>query len=152
MKRTRILTNFDNDSNTLMVGFKKDVVRIWNTAYACKISLFSTRKNGLKIHKNCFYRHFESENFLGGGHQTPPQSRETTPPCAFEIDHPSLCLRERPPLLVLSQIRKFLWRFMAVSLYKLTLPWKGQSTMDLFVLLLYVPSQQLWSWRDGQFT
>ena len=22
----------------------------------------------------------------------------------------------------------------------------------LFVLLLYVPSQQLWSWRDGQFT
>ena len=23
---------------------------------------------------------------------------------------------------------------------------------DLFVLLLYVPSQQLWSLRDGQFT
>ena len=23
---------------------------------------------------------------------------------------------------------------------------------SLFVLLLYVPSQQLWSWRDGQFT
>ena len=22
----------------------------------------------------------------------------------------------------------------------------------LFVLLLYFPSQQLWSWRDGQFT
>ena len=22
----------------------------------------------------------------------------------------------------------------------------------LFVLLLYVPSQQLWSWQDGQFT
>ena len=22
----------------------------------------------------------------------------------------------------------------------------------LFVLLLYVPSQQLWSWREGQFT
>ena len=22
----------------------------------------------------------------------------------------------------------------------------------LFVLLLYIPSQQLWSWRDGQFT
>ena len=22
----------------------------------------------------------------------------------------------------------------------------------LFVLLLYVPSQQLWSWLDGQFT
>ena len=22
----------------------------------------------------------------------------------------------------------------------------------LFVLLLYVPSQQLWSWRDSQFT
>ena len=22
----------------------------------------------------------------------------------------------------------------------------------LFVVLLYVPSQQLWSWRDGQFT
>ena len=22
----------------------------------------------------------------------------------------------------------------------------------LFVLLLYVPSQKLWSWRDGQFT
>ena len=22
----------------------------------------------------------------------------------------------------------------------------------LFVLLLYVPSKQLWSWRDGQFT
>ena len=25
-------------------------------------------------------------------------------------------------------------------------------TFCLFVLLLYVPSQQLWSWRDGQFT
>ena len=25
-------------------------------------------------------------------------------------------------------------------------------TVCLFVLLLYVPSQQLWSWRDGQFT
>ena len=24
--------------------------------------------------------------------------------------------------------------------------------VSLFVLLLYVPSQQLWSWRDGQFT
>ena len=24
--------------------------------------------------------------------------------------------------------------------------------VDLFVLLLYVPSQFLWSWRDGQFT
>ena len=22
----------------------------------------------------------------------------------------------------------------------------------LFILLLYVPSQQLWSWREGQFT
>ena len=27
-----------------------------------------------------------------------------------------------------------------------------QSLDCLFVLLLYVPSQQLWSWRDGQFT
>ena len=26
------------------------------------------------------------------------------------------------------------------------------SFLFLFVLLLYVPSQQLWSWRDGQFT
>ena len=25
-------------------------------------------------------------------------------------------------------------------------------TFFCFVLLLYVPSQQLWSWRDGQFT
>ena len=24
--------------------------------------------------------------------------------------------------------------------------------VGLFVLLLYVPRQQLWSWRDGQFT
>ena len=38
---------------------------------------------------------------------------------------------------------------------------EGQNTFDLhlaiislvcFVLLLYFPSQQLWSWRDGQFT
>ena len=27
-----------------------------------------------------------------------------------------------------------------------------QSLFVLFVLLLYVPSQQLWSLRDGQFT
>ena len=27
-----------------------------------------------------------------------------------------------------------------------------QMFVCLFVLLLYVPSQQLWSWRDGQFT
>ena len=27
-----------------------------------------------------------------------------------------------------------------------------QSFVCLFVLLLYVSSQQLWSWRDGQFT
>ena len=25
-------------------------------------------------------------------------------------------------------------------------------SIKLFVLLLYVPSQQLWSWCDGQFT
>ena len=32
--------------------------------------------------------------------------------------------------------------------------WNNQanSMMILFVLLLYVPSQQLWSLRDGQFT
>ena len=28
---------------------------------------------------------------------------------------------------------------------------EGTEAGCLFVLLLYVPSQQLWSWRDGQF-
>ena len=35
-------------------------------------------------------------------------------------------------------------------------PWRSYFLTDkirfLFVLLLYVPSQQLWSWQDGQFT
>ena len=34
---------------------------------------------------------------------------------------------------------------------ELTTGWLHKS-ICLFVLLLYVPSQQLWSWRDGQFT
>ena len=29
---------------------------------------------------------------------------------------------------------------------------RKREVVCLFVLLLYVPSQQLWSWRDGQFT
>ena len=29
---------------------------------------------------------------------------------------------------------------------------ESYQTITLFVLVLYVPSQQLWSWRDGQFT
>ena len=28
----------------------------------------------------------------------------------------------------------------------------GYLFVCLYVLLLYVPSQQLWSWRDGRFT
>ena len=31
-------------------------------------------------------------------------------------------------------------------------PFSVENLFVLFVLLLYVPSQQLWSWRDGQFT
>ena len=30
--------------------------------------------------------------------------------------------------------------------------WKSTLLFVLFILLLYVPSQQLWSLRDGQFT
>ena len=53
--------------------------------------------------------------------------------------------------------REDTWQFALGIYHSVVINWRNfccllLSSAYLFVLLLYVPSQQLWSWRDGQFT
>ena len=59
---------------------------------------------------------------------------------------------------IFSQFKKYLQEYIEVNQKRRSLPLSSTyysrlyKVEVLFVLLLYVPSQQLWSLRDGQFT
>ena len=55
-----------------------------------------------------------------------------------------------PPKQCNRVIQETVWEVKEMDGWKY--PQKLVYYKDGFVLLLYVPSQQLWSWRDGQFT
>ena len=59
-----------------------------------------------------------------------------------------LCLRNDFDITIRQTIKRY-YRLQQLELrFVLQMEW----FVYLFDLLLYVPSQQLWSWRDGQFT
>ena len=55
------------------------------------------------------------------------------------LAHEILCTRRKQTYVSVEKLKIIIFNFVLLCLF-------------LFVLLLYVPSQQLWSWRDGQFT
>ena len=70
--------------------------------------------------------------------------------------------KQTPPsggIVFFSKIRKYLYKIYVQLFWKYAISLRQKEAFPFvchlfvcFVLLLYVPSQQLWSWWDGQFT